>query len=497
MKKTYSSGQDWARQRIRPDQIEKYLAGNDCFIPPGKIEELLRDRGEPEPSRVREILAKALEIQTLEPAEAADLILLRDPELREEAGRTAGLIKHKVYDNRIVTFAPFYTGTACVNNCLYCGFRRDNPDLERDILSLERIRRETEVLVGEIGHKRLILVYGEHPASGIDYMIDSLQAVYSVRIPTRSGGGFNGIRRANINAPVLPIEELQLLHEAGIGTYQVFQETYHRPTYEKYHPRGTVKGDYLWRLYCMHRAFEAGIDDVGIGVLFGLGDWRYEVLGLLLHARELEGRFGIGPHTISFPRLRPALGVDLGRPPVPDEEFLHLITVLRLAVPYTGMIITAREPAEIRRASIGLGITQTDASSRIGVGAYAGGDGGQEDTRQQFLLGDTRSLDEVVAELARMGCITSFCTAGYRCGRTGKKIMDLLRCGQEGVFCKLNAIITFREWLDDFASPGTRRIGEELIRREIAEVETRFPELAPSLLDYYRRTAQGERDLYF
>ncbi len=495
MKKLPQKEADWVANRTRPEETKKYLRGGKTFINADEIRRLLRQDRPPETSRIREIVAQALEIRTLSLEETAALLRLADPELLSEVRQAALAIKLKVYDNRIVTFAPLYTGDFCVNDCAYCGFRRSNQELERSLLDLGQIRRETEVLAGKIGHKRLILVYGEHPASGIDYMLDSIRAVYSVKIP--SGKGFNNIRRVNVNAPVLPVEELERLREAGLGTYQVFQETYDPELYAKLHPAATIKGNYARRLYCMHRAFEAGIDDVGLGALFGLGDWRFEVLGLVAHARELEKTFGIGPHTFSFPRLQPALGVNLKLPAVSDDDFLRLIAVLRLAVPYTGMIITARETAAIRRESIALGITQTDASSRIGIGDYAGVSDGQHDTRQQFRLGDTRSLDELVGELARMGYITSFCTAGYRCGRTGKKIMETLRCGKEGMFCKLNAVLTFREWLDDFASASTREAGEDLIGREIAEIRQKYPSLYGEFLASYERTVAGERDLYF
>lgn len=250
----------------------------------------------------------------------------------------------------------------------------------------------------------------------------------------------------------------------------------------------------------MHRALEAGIDDVGIGVLFGLYDWRFEVMGLLYHARELEKRFGIGPHTVSFPRLEPAFNtpfVQRTEYRVSDDDFKKLIAVIRLAVPYTGMIITAREPKEIRQEMIKFGCTQTDASTKIGVGAYSDRYSQQEAERQQFLLGDTRSLDEVIREFAQMGYITSFCTAGYRCGRTGKCIMELLRKGKEAKYCKLNAILTFREWLDDFASSETKEVGEKLIAKEMDEVKKQIPSVYPKLLEYYQRIENGERDLYF
>ncbi len=468
------------------------------FIPHGEIEEILSLPENEDWVRLEEILAKSLAIETLSPEETAYLLKIKSPDMWERIFEVAFQVKKKVYDNRIVTFAPLYLANLCVNNCLYCGFRRDNNLMVRRKLSLEEVVSETKVLCGEIGHKRLIVVYGEHPQTGIDYICDTIRTIYSVKVPTKCGYG--SIRRVNVNAPPMSVEELKRLKEVGIGTYQVFQETYHLPTYEYVHPKGTRKHDYLWRLYVMHRAMQAGIDDVGLGVLFGLYDWRFEVLGLIYHSRELEKEFGIGPHTISFPRLEPALNapyVQESRYKVSDEDFKKLVAVLRVSVPYTGLIITARESAHIRDDMIRIGITQTDASTKIGIGAYSDRQSEQELKRQQFQLGDTRSLDELIRDLAKMGYITSFCTAGYRCGRTGKKIMSLLKSGQEGKFCKLNAILTFREWLDDFASEETKRIGEDLIKKEMEEVKLTMPNIFPTLLEYYEKISQGARDLYF
>lgn len=513
--KTSQENTSWIAAKIKQEQIDKYLDAGQDLIPDAEIEArlLLTASLGTDRKQVRDILAKSLAIETLTPAETAVLLFVKEPELLEEMKRTAALVKKKVYDNRIVTFAPLYLGNYCVNNCAYCGFRRDNEAVSRRVLSQEEVRKEIEVLAGQIGHKRLIAVYGEHPATDIEYIVKSLETIYSVRVP--KGRGTSSIRRVNVNAAPFSIEDLRTLKKAGLGTYQVFQETYHKKTYAKLHPAGTLKGNYLWRLYSMHRAQEAGVDDVGLGVLFGLYDWRFEVMALVYHALELEKRFGIGPHTISFPRLEPAANtpfVDRAGYRVSDEDFKKLVTVIRLAVPYTGMILTARESAQMRREVLPYGVTQTDASSRIGIGAYSdradgddaydesgktAGEGKQVGRRQQFILGDTRSLDEVIRELAEMGYITSFCTAGYRCGRTGDKIMSLLKTGREGKFCKLNAILTFREWLDDFASPPTKAAGEKVIRQEIAEVGQAVPERLPLLNRYYEKIVNGERDLYF
>ncbi|HNV86288.1 MAG TPA: [FeFe] hydrogenase H-cluster radical SAM maturase HydG [Candidatus Omnitrophota bacterium] len=488
----------WVRERIREEEISKYLDGGKDFIPDDEIGRKLAENQKPDRARVREILAKSLAVQNLTPDETAALLHVTDEELLDEMKKTALAVKKKVYDNRIVTFAPLYIGNLCVNNCLYCGFRKDNEDTKRRVLNLEEIRRETEILAGRIGHKRLIVVFGEHPQTDVDYMIATIKTIYDVKTKARVGEG--NIRRINVNAAPMSIEELRRLNEVGIGTYQVFQETYHHETYARLHPKGSLKAHYAWRVTCMHRALEAGIDDVGIGALFGLSDWRFEVMGLVYHSRELEEKFGIGPHTISFPRLEPAFNTPYAdRSPykVDDETFKKIMTVIRLAVPHAGMIVTARENARIRREAISLGITQTDASTKIGIGAYSAEGEDQEGDRQQFFLGDTRSLDEVVRELAEMGYITSFCTAGYRCGRTGECIMELLRSGQEGKFCKLNAVLTYREWLDDFASEETRRAGEKVLGQEILEVKNRMPSIYPKFMEYYERIKRGERDLYF
>jgi len=495
---TTISARKWIRSRIKEEEYKRYMKKERDFINDELIWEKLKSKRNPSPQEVRAILDKSLSLETLDPDETATLLNVKDKSLWEEIFAVAGEVKKKVYDNRIVTFAPLYCSNFCVNNCVYCAFRRDNRAEKRRRLSLEEVRREVEVLAGKIGHKRLIVVYGEHPLSDVNYIADTIKTIYSVKVKTKRGHG--EIRRVNVNAAPMSIEELKMLKEIGIGTYQVFQETYHHDTYKKLHPEGTIKSNYQWRLYSLHRALEAGVDDVAIGALFGLYDWRFEVMGLLYHARDLEKHFGIGPHTISFPRLQPAVNtpfVQKAKYKVSDEDFKKLIAVIRLSVPYSGMILTAREPAHIRREVIPLGVTQTDASTKIGIGAYSQEDEGQKAEKQQFLLGDTRSLDEVIRELAENGYITSFCTAGYRCGRTGRCIMNLLKQGKERWFCKVNAVLTFREWLDDFASEKTRRVGEQLIEKEVEEIKQQKPSFYPKFMQYYERIKNGERDLYF
>ena len=493
---------DWIKNRIVQEQIDKYLNtdGSD-FIDENLIATALASQANPDKNYIREIIEKSKSLETLLPEETAALLNVEDKDLIAEMEKAALEIKLKVYDNRIVTFAPLYLSSKCVNGCSYCSFRSQNSQAVRRVLTMEEIEREIKTLAGEIGHKRLIVVYGEHPESDVNYIAESVKAIYGAKYKTKKG--FGQIRRVNINAAPMSIEELRILKDVGIGTYQVFQETYHKETYAKLHPSNTIKGNYRWRLYSMHRAFEAGIDDVGIGPLFGLSDWKFEVMSVLLHARELEAKFGVGPHTISFPRLEAANnapGIDATKSThLTDEQFKKVVLCIRLSVPYTGMILTARENQKIRNAVIPLGITQTDASSKIGLGAYSEhlADDHQEAVRQQFILGDTRSLDEVVRSLAKQDFITSFCTAGYRCGRTGQKILDALKSGHEGQFCKLNAVITYREWLDDFASPETVALAEPIIQKEIAEVKVKNPKMYDALINYYEKTKDGARDLYF
>ncbi|MGQ9474203.1 MAG: [FeFe] hydrogenase H-cluster radical SAM maturase HydG [Candidatus Caldatribacteriaceae bacterium] len=488
MSQILSSTKTWADAVIKEKEVEKYLSQGRDFINDEHIEELLRENRHPDPKRVRNILAKSLDIQRLEPEETATLLNVEDRELWEEIFAAAGEVKRRVYGDRIVTFAPLYCSNFCVNNCLYCGFRRENHFQKRRQLTIEEIRKETEILVS-LGHKRLIMVYGEHPFSDVEYIARTIQTVYETKV------GNGEIRRVNVNAAPLDIARYKVLKEVGIGTFQVFQETYHHETYKKVHPSG-IKAHYQWRLYALHRAQEAGIDDVAIGALFGLYHWKFEVMGLLYHTIDLEKRFGgVGPHTISFPRLEPAVNTPFVQETtyrVSDQDFKRLVAVIRLSVPYTGMILTAREPAHVRREVIPVGCTQTDASTRIGIGAYSERYSEQELERQQFQIGDPRSLDEVVRELAEMGYITSFCTADYRCGRTGKYFMDITKKGKIHNFCMPNAILTFKEYLLDYASPLTKEIGEKIINQKFTELDER---LKPLVSEYLQRIENGERDL--
>ncbi|GAQ24156.1 MULTISPECIES: [FeFe] hydrogenase H-cluster radical SAM maturase HydG [Tepidanaerobacter] len=463
------------------------------FINDEEIMDLLEKGKGAEKSEIREIFAKSKEKNRLEPAETAKLLQINDEDLLEEMFSLARQIKEDVYGNRIVFFAPLYIGNNCINNCLYCGFRRDNKSIVRKTLTMEELRDEVIALENS-GQKRLILVYGEHPMYDADFIVETIKTTYE----TKTGNG--EIRRVNINAAPMDVEGYRKLKEAGIGTFQIFQETYHHETYAKIHPKGDMKSDYQWRLYGLDRALEAGIDDVGIGALFGLYDWKFEVMGLLYHTIHLEKTFGgIGPHTISFPRLEPAIDtpfIQETKYKVSDDDFKKLVAIIRLSVPYTGMILTARESPEVRRQVIPLGVSQIDAGSRIGIGGYAEAAKGYIPEKEQFHLGDIRSLDEVVREICSFGCIPSFCTAGYRAGRTGDHFMSLAKPGFVHNYCMPNAVLTFKEYLLDYASEETRKVGEAAIQKQLEAFEKESPERRKYVEDKLKLIEQGQRDVY-
>ena len=444
----------------------------------------------PDSARIRDIIAKSVAKQHLSVEETADLVRADDPELIELIFQTARQLKRDVYGNRIVLFAPLYIGNDCVNDCAYCAFKRSSREVVRRTLDKAEVRHQVEALESR-GHKRLILVFGEHPRYSPEFIADTVRTVYQVKY------GLGEIRRVNINAAPMDHEGYRTVKAAGIGTYQVFQETYHHGAYAKVHPERTRKGDYLYRLDALSRAMEAGIDDVGIGALFGLHDWRFEVLGLVSHALHLQERYGVGPHTISFPRLRPAAGVELPTAHfVADDDFKRVVAILRLAVPYTGMILTARERPELRREVMAFGVSQIDAGSRIEIGGYTEAGDAQSMDREQFELGDIRPLDQVMRELMTDGYLPSFCTACYRLGRTGEHFMEFAIPGFIQQFCTPNALSTLTEFLTDYASPETRAAGKKLIAEEIS----RMPDdkLRARLQECLCRIEQdGEHDLYF
>ncbi|MFA4944251.1 MAG: [FeFe] hydrogenase H-cluster radical SAM maturase HydG [Lentisphaeria bacterium] len=458
------------------------------FIPGARLEALLR-RAPADAAEVRDVLAKSLAKQRLSLEEMGALLSVSDPALLAAMFEAARTLKKTVYGNRIVLFAPLYIGNKCVNSCKYCGFRAENPENLRRTLAPAEIRAELTALENT-GHKRLILVFGEHADYDADFIAECVRTCYAHKV------GFGEIRRVNINAAPLDVAGYRKLKAAGIGTYQIFQESYHRPTYEQVHPRGP-KADFLWRLHGLDRAQEGGCDDVGIGALFGLHDWRFEALGLLAHTIHLEERFNVGPHTISFPRLKVASNIDLDRSwELADADFKRLIAILRLAVPYTGMILTAREPAALRRELLEFGCSQIDAGTRIELGGYSEGDPELQDLRrEQFKIGDSRPLDQVVGELLDLGEIPSYCTACYRQGRTGEHFMEFAIPGFIKRFCTPNALLTLKEYLTDYASPAVRAKGEALIAAELAKLPA--GEAKQQLLERLAAIEQGRRDLFF
>lgn len=472
------------------EDFKEYDAMERDFIDDDKIWAQLNKWANPLKSDVRKVLEKAEKKIRLDPEEMAVLIQNKDGETINEMYALANRLKREIYGDRIVFFAPLYISNKCVNNCRYCGFRRENDKVERRTLTMEEISDEVKIMIGE-GQKRTVLVYGESPETNIDFMCESIRQVYN----TKCGNG--EIRRANINCAPLSREELKKLKEVGIGTYQVFQETYHHETYREMHPEGTIKGHYRWRLYAQDRALDVGLDDVAIGVLFGLYDWRFELMGLLYHTIHLEEKYnGVGPHTISFPRIEPAIGTPYASNPgyvVSDEDFKKLVAILRLSVPYTGLILTAREKPEIRREVIPLGVSQIDAGTRIGVGGYRQSMGNMLPDKEQFQLGDTRNLDDVIRETCEMDSLPSFCTACYRAGRTGEHFMEVAKSSFVHNFCMPNAILTLKEYLLDYASDETRKTGEKAIDKYVSKLEDiKTKQFVLQALD---RMEKGERDI--
>lgn len=453
-----------------------------------KIYDVLKETQTPNKAAVEDILNKAKELDGLDQKDVAYLLQTKDPELKQAIFDTAYQVKSDIYGKRLVLFAPLYISNECTNNCLYCGFRSMNKELVRRTLNYEEIKEEVEILIKQ-GHKRILLVCGEDPKiSNLEYITKSVESVYSVKIPEGE------IRRLNINCAPLDVESFKVLKSTGIGTYQCFQETYHRETYKKMHPIG-AKADYDWRLNVMDRAMEAGIEDVGIGALFGLYDHKFEVLAMMDHIKHLEDKFGVGPHTISFPRLEPALNSKIAEHPpyeVSDEDFELMVAVIRLAVPYTGMILSTRESAETRDKLFNYGISQISAGSRTYPGAYKDESIGMP-SEEQFSLGDTRNLDEVIYSVIEHGFIPSFCTACYRSGRTGEHFMELAKPGDIKSFCTLNAFMSFQEYLEDFASDKTKEAGNNMINKMLNDLPS---EIKNNYTEKVNQIRKGTRDLY-
>lgn len=452
------------------------------FIDPDEIFDSLSNHSDSSPDAIEAIIAKSMAHGRLTLDETAAL-LGAGPRERALVLDAAHRLKEEVYGKRIVLFAPLYIGNHCTNSCRYCAFRAGNKLARRRTLTTGEIVSEVKSLE-DTGHKRLILVYGEHPDYSPEYIADTVRTVYSVR------KGAGEIRRVNINAAPLDVRGFGIVKEAGIGTYQIFQETYYRPAYAAFHPAGQ-KSDYDWRLTALDRAMQAGIDDVGLGALLGLYDWRFEVMALVRHTNHLEACFGVGPHTISFPRIKEAMGNAREAYPVSDDDFVYAIAVLRLAVPYAGLILTAREGEAIRDAAIRYGVSQIDGGTKLEIGSYAAQEGDTTGS-SQFAINDNRSLSDIIGRLIAEGYIPSFCTACYRKGRTGEHFMEFSTTGFVKRFCTANALLTLAEYLEDYATPDIRAQGWAVIDRTLAGLDDRN-----DLDQRLERVRRSERDLYY
>lgn len=438
---------------------------------------------------VDKIIAKAKDRKGLSHREAAVLLDCNNPEKVSEIYSLAEQIKKDFYGNRIVMFAPLYLSNYCVNGCVYCPYHAKNKHIARKKLTQEEIRKEV-VALQDMGHKRLALEAGEDPVNNpIEYILESINTIYSIK--HKNGA----IRRVNVNIAATTVEEYKMLKDAGIGTYILFQETYNKESYERLHPTGP-KHNYNWHTEAMDRAMEGGIDDVGLGVLFGLETYRYELAGLLMHAEHLEAAFGVGPHTISVPRIKKADDIDPSsfENGIDDDIFAKIVAIIRIAVPYTGMIISTRETKACREKVLHLGISQISGGSKTSVGGYAECGKTQEDS-SQFEVSDNRTLDEVVHWLMEMDYIPSFCTACYREGRTGDRFMSLCKSGQILNCCHPNALMTLQEYLEDYASPETKKLGMNLIQKELFKIpREKTREITEERLKLIR---QGQRDFRF
>jgi 2-iminoacetate synthase len=473
--------------KFNPEKLSIPDRRMEPFIDPSEIWSILNN-AKADKTRVRELIAKSLSKERLTLAETAVLINADDRELVEEIKAGARELKKNVYGNRIVLFAPLYIGNKCSNNCQYCGFRVTNKEAKRKTLSDREIIAEVEALEDN-GQKRLILVYGEHPEYNPEFIAHTVKLVYGVR---KDRGE---IRRVNINAAPLDIDGFRTVGRSGIGTYQIFQETYEPGAYKLYH-LGGKKSDYEWRLTALDRAQEAGIDDVGIGALFGLYDWRFEVMGLVRHTNHLEACYNVGPHTISFPRIKDASMLNLnGKYYVSDDDFKKLIAILRLAVPYTGLILTARETPDVRSEAMAFGVSQIDGGTKLELGGYSASKNEVQNlNREQFKISDERSLADVIDELIDNDYIPSFCTACYRLGRTGEHFMEFSVPGFIKRYCTPNAILTLSEYIVDYASPELAVKGWRAIEKNMADLDDTMKQSIRQKID---RIKNGERDLYY
>ena len=438
---------------------------------------------------ISSIIEKARACKGISHREAALLLECNDPELLEEIFSLAKEIKQKFYGNRIVMFAPLYLSNYCVNSCVYCPYHIKNKTIARKKLSQEDIKREV-IALQDMGHKRLALEAGEDPLHNpIEYILESIKTIYGIK--HKNGA----IRRVNVNIAATTVENYRKLHEAGIGTYILFQETYHKENYEKLHPRGP-KSNYAYHTEAMDRAMEGGIDDVGLGVLFGLNTYKYDFTGLLMHAEHLEATYGVGPHTISVPRICSADDINAAdfENAISDEIFQKIVAIIRIAVPYTGMIISTRESQKSREKVLELGISQISGGSRTSVGGYAVEETPEENS-SQFDISDNRTLDEIVSWLLKLGYIPSFCTACYREGRTGDRFMSLVKTGQIANCCSPNALMTLQEYLEDYASPETKALGTKMIREQMERIPN--PAIKKRAIENLKYIAEGKRDFRF
>ncbi|EOU1652597.1 [FeFe] hydrogenase H-cluster radical SAM maturase HydG [Clostridium perfringens] len=460
---------------IKDDEINSLIA---------KGKELVSDK-----ELVREIIEKSKSAEGLTPEETAVLLNLEDKELIEEMFKAARQVKEKLYGKRLVVFAPLYVSNYCVNNCTYCGYKYCNDELKRKKLNKEQLIEEVKVLES-LGHKRIALEAGEDPVNApLDYILDCIKSIYSIKFDNGS------IRRINVNIAATTVENYKRLKDAEIGTYILFQETYHKPTYERLHVSGP-KHNYNYHTTAMHRAREAGIDDIGMGVLYGLYDYKYETLAMLMHAMDLEETTGVGPHTLSVPRIRPAENVSLENYPylVDDEDFKKIVAILRLAVPYAGLILSTREEPVLRDEIIALGVSQVSTGSCTGVGGYSESYVDPEE-KPQFEVGDHRSPVEMIESLMEAGYIPSYCTACYREGRTGERFMEIVKSGELYKICEANALITLKEFIDDYGTDKTREIGDKLIKKSIDEIDNES--FRKSVEEKINKISKGTRDLRF
>ena len=460
---------------IKDDEINSLIA---------KGKELVSDK-----ELVREIIEKSKSAEGLTPEETAVLLNLEDKELIEEMFKAARQVKEKLYGKRLVVFAPLYVSNYCVNNCTYCGYKHCNDELKRKKLNKEQLIEEVKVLES-LGHKRIALEAGEDPVNApLDYILDCIKSIYSIKFDNGS------IRRINVNIAATTVEDYKRLKDAEIGTYILFQETYHKPTYERLHVSGP-KHNYNYHTTAMHRAREAGIDDIGMGVLYGLYDYKYETLAMLMHAMDLEETTGVGPHTLSVPRIRPAENVSLENYPylVDDEDFKKIVAILRLAVPYAGLILSTREEPGLRDEIIALGVSQVSTGSCTGVGGYSESYIDPEE-KPQFEVGDHRSPVEMIESLMEAGYIPSYCTACYREGRTGERFMEIVKSGELYKICEANALITLKEFIDDYGTDRTREIGDKLIKKSIDEIDNES--FRKSVEEKINKISNGTRDLRF